>query len=153
MMLCLYARDELVRNSWVIKCFCRKDLALIPRVTPNWVFCLVVAVWTEICVALVLQNGMWRTRRWFLLNDWISFISPFFQKYFPLIFFFVLVFLQLAKANNRMQTKLIYQVTCFDCNLHRLTREWPRRNFSLLYIYNIMQTSDEIKEKCQSWDY
>ena len=31
--------------------------------------------------------------------------------------------------------------------------EWPRQNFSLLYLCNIMQTSDENKEKYQSWDY
>ena len=27
-----------------------------------------------------------------------------------------------------------------------LSREWPRQNFSLLYLYNIMQTSDENKK-------
>ena len=32
-------------------------------------------------------------------------------------------------------------------------QEWPRHNFSLLYLYNIMQTSDENKEKYQLWDY
>ena len=31
--------------------------------------------------------------------------------------------------------------------------EWPRQNFSLLYLCNIMQTSDENKEKYQLWDY
>ena len=30
---------------------------------------------------------------------------------------------------------------------------WPRQNIFLLYQYNIMQTSDEIKEKYQWWDY
>ena len=106
MMLCLYARDELVRNSWVITCFCRKDLALIPRVTPNWVFCLVVAVWTEICVALVLQNGLWRARGWLLLNDWISFISTFFQKYFPLIFFLFLFFFSWRRPTTECKQNL-----------------------------------------------
>ena len=153
MMLCLYARDELVRNSWVITCFCRKDLALIPRVTPNWVFCLVVAVWTEICVALVLQNGLWRARWWFLLNDWISFISTFFQKYFPLIFF-CSCFSSAGEGQQPNANKTyIPGNMLWLLSPPPLTREWPRRNFSLLYIYNIMQTSDEIKEKCQSWDY
>ena len=33
------------------------------------------------------------------------------------------------------------------------SQEWPRQNFSLPYLYNIMQTSDENKEKYQLWDY
>ena len=31
--------------------------------------------------------------------------------------------------------------------------EWPRQDFSLLYLYNIMQTSDKNKEKYQLCDY
>ena len=33
------------------------------------------------------------------------------------------------------------------------SHEWPRQNFSLPYLYNIMQTSDENKEKYQLRDY
>ena len=33
------------------------------------------------------------------------------------------------------------------------SQDWPRQNFSLLYLYDIMQMSDENTEKYQLWDY
>ena len=33
------------------------------------------------------------------------------------------------------------------------SHELPRQNFSLLHLYDIMQTSDENTEKYQLWDY
>ena len=46
-------------------------------------------------------------------------------------------------TNKFFQTYFHNQVACLkpfnSC-------EWPRQNFSLLYLYNIMQTSDENKK-------
>ena len=45
-------------------------------------------------------------------------------------------------TNKFFQTYFHNQVACLKpFNSY----EWPRQNFSLLYLYNIMQTSDENK--------
>ena len=46
-------------------------------------------------------------------------------------------------TNKFFQTYFHNQVACLKpFNSY----EWPRQNFSLLYLYNIMQTSDENKK-------
>ena len=62
-----------------------------------------------------------------------------------------------ARSENLVLDQLIIScLYCFDVvrrNYVLVTnRRIPRQNFSLLYLYNILQTSDENKGKYQLWD-